>query len=52
MIPYSKTRKAAPSKAAMMKAEAKERPADEARESQAMQRLEARMGIDKTKGGK
>lgn len=51
MIPYSKKRKgnAVPSKAAMMKAEAKETPADEARESQAMQRLEARMGVEKKK---
>lgn len=49
MINYAKSRKSkkTPNRAAMMRAEAKETPAMEARESAAQQRLEARMGVEK-----
>ena len=51
-VAYSEQRRsgkgqAMPTKAAMMKAEAKETPADEAKESPAYQRLERKMGVEK-----
>jgi hypothetical protein len=54
MIDYSKKRKPKPPppKAPTARAEAKESPDDEARESAAMRKLESRMGFDKRKGAK